>query len=259
MTLNDKVDSAERIIKEMLASAKRPAFMCSFGKDSMVLLDLLTKLPIDLPIIFHKDPAYPEKFQFANSIIQEWRLEAHDYAPLAMSMAEGNGALNLVSHYQIGEGVLLLPKNIEAGDECGLKHLLRPTGTFNYPWDSVIIGHKSSDKDNVAGSLALHHYVKSGPINVPNAYFPLINWTDDDIWAYTRQNGVPQQEDRYDIASGKEKPSRSANSDYVHGCFACVDRRNSGCVHCPKIGKDVPVIADKVTYTNTKLDYFGSN
>jgi hypothetical protein len=259
MKLTDKVKNANGVIKEMLKYSKRPAFMCSFGKDSMVLLDLITRAGVSVPVIFYRDPAYPEKFRFADEIIREWLLEAHDYPPLAVSMAEGNGAINIVSHYQIGNGVLLLPKNIEFSEECGIKHLLRPTGTFNYPWDSVLIGHKSSDTDNIAGSLSLRSYVKSGEGKAPDAWFPLRHWTDDDVWMYSRQNSVPQQLDRYDTKEGREKPARATNSDYVHGCFACVDRRNSGRVFCPKSRQDINVIADKVIYTNTKLDYFGSN
>lgn len=259
MFLTNKIYNAKCVIRQMLSNSKRPAFMCSFGKDSMVLLDLLTKMEVNLPVIFYRDPAYPEKYRFADEIIREWLLEAHDYPPVAMYMAEGNGALNIVAGYQIGQGTLLLPKNIAPGSECGLKHLARPTGYFNYPWDAVLIGHKSSDSDNVAGSLFLRSYVKSGEGKAPDAWFPLRHWTDADIWAYTRLYNVPQQSDRYDIAHECELPSQFANSDYVHGCFACVDRRNSGCVHCPKQGKEVPVIADKIPYTTTKLDYFGRN
>lgn len=259
MLLKDKIHNAQCVISEMLQHSKRPAFMCSFGKDSMVLLDLLTKMECALPVIFHRDPIYPEKFRFADDIIREWMLEAHDYPPVAMSMAEGNGELNIVAHYQIGQGTLLLPKNILPGSACGLKQLLRPTGSFDYPWDSVLIGHKSSDSDNVAGDLTLKAYVKSGEGKAPDAWFPLRHWTDDDIWTYTRLFNVPQQEDRYDVENGLERKGKAANSDYVHGCFACVDRRNAGCVHCPMQHDLVPVIADKVIYTNTKLDYFGRN
>jgi hypothetical protein len=263
MELESKVQRALAVIRQMLAHSRNPAFMCSFGKDSMVLLDILTASGIRLPVIFHRQPGDAEKYRFAEEIAREWLLEVYDYAPSGVTLAEADGNVNIVYHYQIGpapQSYLSLPKNVEPGVRCGLDILRQPTGSFNYPWDAVIIGHKSSDTDNVAGSLELHTDVKQNGGIAPDAWFPLRNWTDADIWEYTRLHGVPQQLDRYNGQNHGESSDKSGNSDYVSACVACMNRSNKNpCVYCPKLGLEVSNISHQVPYTDTKSTYFGKN
>lgn len=260
------IKAAYRAIDRVLAVYHRPALMCSFGKDSMVLLHLLRARGIHLPVIFHRDPWWPRKYAFADRIIRDWDLEVHDWAPAKMTLWEGKAIMAFTSHYQIGPaGALLqLPKNIlppEPGRKflCGLRDVLqRPTGSFNYPWDCVLIGHKSSDEDQIAGRIPLNCDIKQNAGHAPDAAFPLRAWTDADIWKYSAANTVPQQEDRYDPVTGAERPDKGPNSDYAHVCIACCNRRAPAvAVHCPKLNCQVSYVGDAVPYDKPDFKYYG--
>lgn len=261
------IKAANEAIDRVLKLYRRPALMCSFGKDSMVLLHLLRARQIVLPVIFHRDPWWPEKYAFADRIIRDWELEVHDWAPYKMTLWEGKAIMAFTTHYQIGAlpgGLLQVPKNIlppEPGKKflCGLRDVLqRPTGTFNYPWDCVLIGHKSSDEDSIAGRVPLHCDIKQNAGVSPDAAFPLRDWTDADIWEYSAANNVPQQEDRYDAANRCERPDKRTNSDYAHVCIACCNSRDkTPKVLCPKLNCEVSNVADLVPYSKPEFTYFG--
>jgi 3'-phosphoadenosine 5'-phosphosulfate sulfotransferase (PAPS reductase)/FAD synthetase len=269
MTLDDKIKHARSLITRSLTRYQRPAFMCSFGKDSMVLLHLLrVDLKLRHPVIFHSDPWWPAKYAFAHKMARTYGLEVHDYPPSFVTLWQGKEIMAFTNHYQTGRhaaAILQMPKNIlppETGKKylCGLRDVLgRPTGNFNYPWDAVFIGHKSSDADQIAGEIPLHCDVKQNAGIGPDGIFPLREWTDDDVWDYTARFQVPQQEDRYDIANRCERADKRANSDYAHVCIACCDRRETrAAVPCPKLGGlEVANVAAMVPYDTPKFNYFG--
>lgn len=272
--MEEKIKEAKRLIAYAKANYAKPAFMCSFGKDSMVLLHLMEPWKYEaLPIIFYRDPWFPKKYTFADQQILKHELEVYDYPPLAMSLWEGESIMSFVSHYQIGDkagAILQLPKNIIEPESyvsniappkylCGLNEVLkRPTGSFSYPWDCVLIGHKSSDEDQIAGKVTLHCDIKQGGGIGPDAVFPLRNWTDKDIWDYTDQYKVPQQPDRYDVDNRCEYKDKEANSDYASVCIACCDQSKPvRSVLCPKTGYEVSSALHAVPYTTPTLSYYG--
>ena len=265
--IDQKITEAQQLLRTTVRRYRAPCFLCSFGKDSMVLLWLMREMKLTLPVVFYRDPWWPRKYRFAERIIRELNLVTYDYAPLAVTLWEGKAIMAFTNHYQVGPlpgGVLQLPKNIlppEKGKRylCGLTDVLqRPQGNFRFPWDLAVIGHKSSDEDQIAGKVPLHVDVKLNNGIGPDAVFPLRNWTDDDIWDYTERFKVPQQEDRYDVANRCERPDKSTNSDYAHVCIACCDRSKPAVsVHCPKLGLTVSNVAEKVPYSSPNFDYFG--
>lgn len=267
--LSEKIDKAIAVINTVLAQAKNPALMCSFGKDSMVLLHILRSNNINLPVIFYTDPWFPKKYSFAHSLIAEWDLTVYDYPPIAVTMWEGESIMAFTNHYQIGDiskgGILQLPKNIippEDGKKwiCGLNDILRrPTSGFNYPWDVVLVGHKDTDEDQIAGKVKLHCDVKKNNGIAPDVAFPIRHFTDSDIWEYTEKFGVPQQWDRYDRETKKENPDKETNSDYANVCISCIDIRKKGqFVKCPKLNNLVVTnMSESVPYHKPEFSYFG--
>ena len=268
--LDDLIEASRAQIREALEQSTAPVLLCSFGKDSMVLLHLLRSMGLDLPVVFHRDPWFPHKYAFADRMIREWNLTVWDWQPVAVSLWHGKGIVAFTNHYQIGQKptgepvTCSVPKNILPPVEgkpylCGLADLMhRPTGTFQYPWDMAFIGHKSSDQDQIAGRVPLHTdlvRVDHGPTGA----FPLRHWTDDDIWDYTDRFAVPVQTDRYyrDDLGWDELPDKTANSDYWTACMACIDRRNGPVVDCPKLKRQVRNVSGTVAHIELRAAYFG--
>jgi 3'-phosphoadenosine 5'-phosphosulfate sulfotransferase (PAPS reductase)/FAD synthetase len=262
MPLETKIKETEEFLLECFAKFSKPVLMASFGKDSQVLLWLLRSMKRIPPILFYEDPWFPRKYAFAHKVIEAMNLEVYDYPPIRTTMLYGKGIPAFVNEYLLsGNMTMALPKNIveyQDGDEeylCGLSFFTRPLGTFVYPWDLVLIGHKSSDEDQIYGKVPLKTRLvtrDSGP-----AYaFPLKDWTDTDVWDYTEKHDVPVQASRYDQANRKEWKTKYFNSDYWPACIRCVDRRRAGdTVFCPKFGRHLVNRSDTVAEFNWKPDY----
>jgi hypothetical protein len=222
------------------------ALLCSFGKDSTALLHLIRELlprnelgahAYPIPVIYHRTPWFPAKHEFANSIIQSWSLEVHDYPPIACGVKCKPDRLELVSRYAFGASALDLPLNTEPPVDrrdfvCGIEWLERPrTYGVSWPWATVFIGHKSCDVDPYEGHLPLKH--DAANVGGVTLVFPFRHWTDADVWEYTEENHVPFDKRRYQDRA--DLPDKWLNPDYLHACTACIDPREPAkVVWCPK-------------------------
>lgn len=260
-TLDDKIELARRRIEQVISLYKKPVVMCSFGKDSMVLLHLLKGYM--LPVIFHREPFFPRKYDFANKVIRDWNLTVYDYPPQATSLFEKNGNIEVMNHYQVGESQMLLPTGIQEPKNvfiCGLKDLIqKPLGSFEYPWDVVFIGHKNSDVDPLQGKIPLHVDHKINPGSCDMA-FPIREWTDEDIWNYAEKFEVPIHHERYEKVDGKwrERADKTLNPDYFPACVRCLDRREKATVFCPKLQCEISNLSGQARYTEmNEFNYYG--
>lgn len=242
MTYADKLDHAHGVIMDGLAAYDSHVVASSFGKDSMVLVDLVRQ-HADLPVVFHREPFQPRKYQFAEGVIRDWNLRVHDFPPTSTACQEGNGEVEIVGYYQVGAAYNMLPTGIRApkdGEDfvCGLRDIYqRPTGAFNWPWEALFHGHKASDHDPVWGDIPINADIHQN-VGSASYVFPLRHWTDEDIWRYTEENGLPVHGTRYEKVDGRwrEREDKALNQDYVTACTACMSRTAPASVPCPKLG-----------------------
>lgn len=260
-----KINKTTDFIHQCLIRYKNPAIMCSFGKDSMVMLHLMIEdMGLDLPVIFFRDPFFPWKYKFADDMIQQYELEVYNWTPQAVSLWEGKSIMAFTNHLSFGRSVLDLPKNIIEPDDnyfkCGIEILNQPKGTFQTPWDLTFVGHKNCDEDQIAGKIPLKCDIKQNGELAPDVAFPLRDWSNADIWAYTKRFKVDQQPDRYDVENECEFEDKTTNSDYANVCIRCLDRRNKApAVFCPKHKIEVTNISHMVNYHEPKHNYFGED
>jgi len=256
MQLSDKIKKAVGLLRFFPAPQ---AVMCSFGKDSMVMMDLIRKnlprnpmsaSPFPIPVIYHRHPYFPAKNEFADKVIRSWGLEVYDCPPLACGVKSKEGMLELVARYPFGkDSAIDLPMNIldpipRRDYVCGLQFLNRPkTIGIQFPCETVFCGHKNSDVDPYDGAIPLKH--DAADVGDVSLVFPLRHWTDEDIWNYIEENHVEYDKRRY--AGRMEVPDKWLNPDYLHACTKCIDPRTpTEEVVCPKINQKVPNLGSKV-------------
>ena len=267
MNLKEKIEEARKTIDLALSEFKRTAIMCSFGKDSMVLLHLVRQMR-ELPIIFHREAMQPHKYAFANSVIEEWGLTVFDYPACLTQVQEGETEFEVVNHYQVGQRTCAMPTGIrepKKGESfaCGLTDLyLKPLGTFGYPWDLVFHGHKSSDTDPIYGPIPLAADFARN-IDSVSAAFPLRHFTDADVWEYTENEGLPIHDSRYEKIDGewREREDKTNNPDYITACVACMKTTSPAAVPCPKLNhRFISNVSSQLRRAEiVKLPYMGGN
>jgi len=233
--------------------------MSSFGKDSLVMLDIIERCGYKLPILFLKEPFLPKKYEFANDVILKKDYTVYDYPPTYMAIVKSKTGFGIGGVYQCGPKVtdtifraleIVQPKEGEPF-LCGLKDLYeKPTGGINFIWDLIFIGHKSSDVDPVYGHIPLKQdFVESSPL----VSLPLADFTDEDIWKYTEEFELPVNRKRYDPETNKNREDITYNPDYYYACTACIDKDREPQVFCPLVNKEIKNVSSKVLYLDHKL------
>lgn len=232
---------AKIYIKDRLDKSKNPAVLCSFGKDSMVLLWLVREITKDLPVVFLKEPFFPRKNRFANEIIDVLNLTVYDYPPVFTGHIQNGDNFEVVNWYNgYGGAYLYLPTGTHKpmGEEkylCAVKDFIeRPKAAgYSFPWDTVFVGHKDGDTDPILGTTSLKE--RTVKIKGMTLALPLKHWTDKDIWDFTIEKEIPFNSDRYEAhGEHKDLANKAYNNDYYPCCFKCLDNKEPEIVYCPK-------------------------
>lgn len=195
------------------------------------MLDMLLKHK-KLPVIFYRLPFQQHKYRFADSVIDRYDLEVHDYAPSYVEAHDKGDEMGFLSHYQIGARTVAVGCGIKKSADgiCSLAKIYkRPVGGFAFPWDLIFIGHKGSDVDPIMGEIPLNSDFVNN-VGSASLSYPIRHLTDEDIWKYTEDFGLPVHTDRY------IKNDAEANPDYVKACTACMERNGPNSVSCPAMG-----------------------
>lgn len=249
---------AQDIIQLALRNSRRPAVLWNGGKDSTVLLDLSRKARPDIEVIHFKLPFLSHKYAFHHSVQELCGMTVHDWVPLSISLTHGNNRIDVCETYSLGAGTLKVMRGTEPMEKgfpwvCGKEWLNRPKAHIVSDFDVLLCGHKSSDEDPLTGSIPLEVDKK---ILGPNTemWFPLRTWTDTDVASYIKTNEIPFDRFRYD-ENVVSKPNKHMNTDYVHACFNCVDKRLGKFVDCPKLGIQVENIHECVLHEQPVAEY----
>ena len=261
-----KTQNSMEFISSVMGRFKNPAIMCSFGKDSMAMLYLIRNMGLRLPVVFFREPFYPEKYSFANRIIEELGLTVYDWPSRARSILHSKGGLEVISHYPFGAQTMMLPTGLFEPEDAQKERLcakddilLKPIGDFIVPWDVIFVGHRDDDVDPIQGKVKLKTDIVQSP-RCPSVAFPIRNWTHRDVWDFTEENGVPVHSERYEKVDGnwREKEDKSKNPDWFPACSRCIDPRNEAFVFCPKLRATISNIGGSIPQTQVP-SYYGNN
>lgn len=265
--IQEKISQAEIAIQLILEDAQRPVVMCSFGKDSMLVLGLVQRFCPKVEVINLRQTnlGQSHKYRFQNKVIEDLKLNIyHDFAPNAVTLSESETAFDLVNHYQAGGQSLMMPCGVKDDGKgvCAKDRILgRPFGVSGWPWDYAFHGHKNDDRDS------LYSHVKGLSCDVQQKHqacsfvFPIRHFTDQEVFQALEHIGMDIDLDRYEKVNGqwKEKADKTMNSDYVDVCASCLNPFKDNFVECPKLGgMKVKNISHQIQKTNTsEQDYTG--
>jgi 3'-phosphoadenosine 5'-phosphosulfate sulfotransferase (PAPS reductase)/FAD synthetase len=254
--------------------------MLSFGKDSMALAHLIRAAlssyhghnghfpsvhAYPLPVIYHRDPWFPVKHEFAENTARSWGMEVHDFLPACAGIKVNDKLLELVARYPFGESFMDLPKNVSNYREnprrdyiCGLNDWIhRPKAAMMpYNWTLIFHGHKSSDVDPFEGNVRLKDEMTR--LGLVYLVFPLKDWTDEDVWDYIEEHHIPLEVRRYQ--GRHEVTDHWYNNDYLPACTNCIDPRNKEPeVFCPKLRRNVKNVSDWIMRLRAEPHYLETN
>ena len=262
--MEEKIKKAIKNIETCLKFSKRPVLAWSGGKDSMALLDLVfNKVGAKIPIFFFTEQWQPSKYAFQHRIIEDWGLEVYSWSPTLSNFQQTDDEFEVQNMYVFDKTKVTCPTGITPMEDgkpwvCAMDIYNRPkSGGIVSGWDGMLFGHKLSDSDPIYGGDAGTRIDARTIPDECSVFFPMKDWTHDDVFQYCEENNVPIQTSRYEKVDGKwsEKVDRTHNCDYVHACTACVDRRESApkFVHCPKLDCTIENISQRVVWADQTI------
>lgn len=212
----------------------------------------------DIAVIHWKLPFLPQKYAHHHRVQEQLNITVHDWPPVSCALTHGNDRIDVCETYQVGSGSIKVMRGTEPFEDgkpwvCGKEWLNRPKCNSYSDFDVLLCGHKSCDEDPITGKIPLEaDFVTTGAFT--QMWFPLRSWSDEDVGLYIKSSDIEYDKNRYSerIVS---RPDKHLNSDYIHSCFRCVDKREGKFVHCPKLGIDVQNLHESVLHEQPVVPY----
>ena len=169
------IDEARRHIRESLSQAKNPALLCSFGKESLVLLKLTREIKPDISIFYFGD----KLSRLAETIIKDDDLQVYSYAPADRYLVPNGDGYSLIDEYSFGQVRVPLISDLKLGENCELEKLPTVrTSLFNWQSDLTLWGYRALD----VHPLVKIRFPQRFPLGDTVMDAPLWNWTERDVF-----------------------------------------------------------------------------
>jgi sulfate adenylyltransferase subunit 2 len=198
VTALDRLDDLEAqsifILREAFARLKRVALLWSLGKDSNVMIRLARKAffgRVPFPVL-HVDTGkkFPEMYAFRDRYAVEWELDLRiepcpsidsvdpGLPPAARSAARKTEGLKLALAKYGFDGLIAGIRRDEEATRAK-ERVFSPRG-LEGGWDVRDQPPEFWDQFNAAPPPGAHLRIH-----------PILNWTELDIWTYTKREGIP--------------------------------------------------------------------
>ena len=208
----------------------------------MVMLALVREQCPDIGVVYFPVYGHPTKHIFAEQIMQDWDLHMVEWTPCERDVIGRGHHVELLELYPVAVGVNTgLPMEAPVGHQpttsshCAIERLQTPcraevADKAEQLADLLFIGHRGDDVDPTHGPVPLHAFShQEGDLAFG---YPLIDWTEADIWAASELLSIPQNWKRY------RDQDMAHNADYFDLCTRCLTPGQAGgTVPCPKGGE----------------------
>jgi len=171
--------SAERVLEWVVDRfSSGVVFASSMGVEDQILLDMISRLNLDIPI-FTLDTGrlFNENYELITESEKRYGVKIQVYAP------DGVALESMVNSY----GVNLFYDGEEERRRCCSVRKIEPLQRALKPHSAWICGLR---KDQSVTRKGLH-VVDWDSVNSMEKINPLLNWSEDEVWAYIKENNVP--------------------------------------------------------------------
>jgi len=222
----EKLEQTEKLIICQLKEHPWSCVSCSFGKDSVVVLDLVRKYYPDIYVVFNNTRVqHPETYKFKDFLKKEWSLKLLETKPL-------------MSFWRVADLYGLPDGRKELSDKALLKRRMegKPIGNGRridicckilkeYPMHRLMKRFKFSL--TFTGLTAIESRRRNLTIDAQGCSYllaegywkthPIAYWTPQDVWRYIEENNIP-------VNPIYDKISRLCNTPLLQvrsGCAFC--------------------------------------
>ena len=240
-------------LETALVAAKHPRLLCSFGKDSVVVLDLAAAHGLRDVLLF-EDPYEVMDWAHVRTCTQRWNLSVKMPPRGRSQLYFVNGQAHLLSLPPVARAAYvavpttlrvdsaITPTNFVCTDDD-----LRATHGATVAWetDLLVLGYKLVDTEARACGFGQQHLNGAAwqahrdrmaqlgphfdfiPARGVRGCAPLFGWTDADVWSYVEAAKLPVSSLVYDLKTLQKRPAPPA-------CARCHDPAGPIEVFCPK-------------------------
>lgn len=213
------MDQARKKIREVLATAQCPAVLCSFGRDSLLLLALVREICPDVRVIWFRTG---NSESFPKQIMREWGVVGLSPSPATVTLlVSPEGDISLVPEYDFAGDRLPVVHDVTPSDRCMFNIFPTRTPNLFHPWDVLLVGWKDSDTHWLLGQTPLKE--DGFMLGRAKVFAPLRHMTDDQVRAAVIDLQLPYR----------------PMPDELPACTRCMTA-NTDEVYCPELKRIIP-------------------
>ena len=177
--LEARVEDVEATLHNLLEHNKLVAFANSFGAEDMVLTDIIAHRFRDQITIFSLDTGRlpVETYHVMQETEKQYGIKLNIYCPDTEAL----------EHYVRTNGINAFYNSVDLRKRCCGVRKIEPLKRALKGQDAWITGLRAAQSVTRA-ELAKFEYDEGFGLNKCN---PLTDWSEEDVWAYIRSNGVP--------------------------------------------------------------------
>lgn len=176
--LSEKIEQIVTLLTETVRDYAPVAFASSLGAEDMVLTDLIDKYQIDIEMFSLDTGRLPqETYDLMQTVRERYKTPLRIYFPNVKQVEEYVAAYGINGFYE----------SVELRKACCHVRKVEPLRRALYGKRAWVTGIRR-DQTTTRVDLKVSAYDISNRMQKIN---PLLEWTNDDVWAYLRANDVP--------------------------------------------------------------------
>lgn len=202
---------------------QNPVLWFSSGLESTLILSMLIEQEIAVDILQMRDNWTQEQLSYADSLLNEWGLEATSHAPISISLIGQGDQITSVWEYDVGGATLPMLRDVVDGKQCLADLTAKRSAKPLKNWDVHIIGSRLDDTHYARPQMIPSERWAVGNVTF---YAPLAHWTREQVIEESAKRGL--------------RTVKDVDEGDLYTCHECI--KGTGQVWCPKDQKMIDSI-----------------